>query len=219
MSVYQHEYDFESSPGLPAPLPPGERILWQGSPDWRRFAVHALRAKWVAGYFALIAGWSLLSGAADGESAGALVAGLVATAIPAVLGLGLIALYAVIVAKTTIYTITDRRVILRIGVALTKCVNLPFARIAGAEVKRNADGSGDIALAMAKGDHVAWLHIVPHARPWRLRHPQPSLRALPDVAAAAEPLAAALKAVNPQGRRSALAVADAPLPGAEPLAA
>ncbi|MEY3475503.1 MAG: hypothetical protein RL087_1961, partial [Pseudomonadota bacterium] len=30
-----HEHEFEAAPGLPAPLPVGERILWQGAPQWR----------------------------------------------------------------------------------------------------------------------------------------------------------------------------------------
>ena len=32
------EYEIEPIPGLPGNLPPGESILWQGSPDWQAFA-------------------------------------------------------------------------------------------------------------------------------------------------------------------------------------
>jgi hypothetical protein len=32
------DFAFEPVPGLPAPLPKGERILWQGSPRWQSLA-------------------------------------------------------------------------------------------------------------------------------------------------------------------------------------
>ena len=37
--------------GLPEPLPAGERILWQGAPDWRALAVDVfhVRAVWIYG--------------------------------------------------------------------------------------------------------------------------------------------------------------------------
>ncbi len=31
-SAMTHEHEFESAPGLPEPLPPGERVVWQGRP-------------------------------------------------------------------------------------------------------------------------------------------------------------------------------------------
>jgi len=32
------EYEYEPVPGLPQRLPQGERILWQGAPDWQTLA-------------------------------------------------------------------------------------------------------------------------------------------------------------------------------------
>ena len=47
-----HEHEFEAAPGLPEPLPAGERILWQGAPDWRALAVHVFHVRKLAAYFA-----------------------------------------------------------------------------------------------------------------------------------------------------------------------
>ncbi|MCY4328035.1 MAG: PH domain-containing protein, partial [Rhodobacteraceae bacterium] len=54
--------DFAMEPiqGLPGNLPAGERILWQGRPDWWALAKSALAFQWVCGYFLLLAGWQLL---------------------------------------------------------------------------------------------------------------------------------------------------------------
>ena len=35
------EHEFEAARGLPELLPAGERVLWQGSPDWRGLAREA----------------------------------------------------------------------------------------------------------------------------------------------------------------------------------
>ena len=40
-----HDFDFESQPGLPKPLPEGETLLWQGSPDSAALAREAFKAK------------------------------------------------------------------------------------------------------------------------------------------------------------------------------
>ena len=55
--------DFEIEPvkGLPEQPPEGERILWQGRPDTWHLAVEALKLKWVAGYFLLLALWRFVS--------------------------------------------------------------------------------------------------------------------------------------------------------------
>ena len=50
------EYENEPIPGLPGRLPPGERILWQGSPEWRALARTAFHTRLVAGYFAALVG-------------------------------------------------------------------------------------------------------------------------------------------------------------------
>ena len=49
-----HEHEWEAAPGLPSALPAGERVVWQGAPDWRSLAVHAFHVRKVAIYFALM---------------------------------------------------------------------------------------------------------------------------------------------------------------------
>jgi hypothetical protein len=49
-----HEHEWEVAPGLPSALPPGERVVWQGPPDWRSLAVHAFHVRKIAVYFALM---------------------------------------------------------------------------------------------------------------------------------------------------------------------
>jgi hypothetical protein len=43
--------------GVDAPLPPGERVRWEGAPEWRSLAVHVFHVRKLAIYFALLLAW------------------------------------------------------------------------------------------------------------------------------------------------------------------
>ncbi|TAG28286.1 MAG: PH domain-containing protein, partial [Burkholderiales bacterium] len=114
-----HEHEFEAAYGLPEALPKGETVLWQGAPDFGDLAVRVFHLKKVAVYFAiLVIVRSSYLHSLDKSSltilAGALiVAGLGLTAMVA------LALLAWLTARTTVYTLTDKRIVMRIGIVLT----------------------------------------------------------------------------------------------------
>ena len=199
------EYDHEPVRGLPGELPPGETLLWQGSPEWRRLARDAYHVRLVAIYFGVLLAWAVIDSLVPGGAASPI--GIIATAGVAVAALALLHGLAWLAAKTTVYSITSKRVVMRFGIALPKCVNLPFTQVATTRLARNADGTGDIALALAARG-LGYASLWPHVRPWRVAEPEPMLRALPDALHVSQLLAEACAAVVPGGRRVA-AVADA----------
>jgi hypothetical protein len=172
--------------GLPGPLPAGERILWQGRPEWRGLLDHALHARLVAVYFALLT----LGGLLMRSPVGAAV-----TAVAGILCLGLLALFANLSARTSVYTLTDRRIVLRVGVALPMSFNLPLSQIEAADLRMLSGGRGDVALRLEGSGRIAWALLWPHVRPWRMRRPEPMLRAIPGAEAFAIQLYKACAAV------------------------
>jgi hypothetical protein len=102
---------------------------------------------------------------------------------------GLFALYAWLIARTTVYTITNRRLVMRFGIALPITVNVPFSRIQSAAVKCLKDGSGDIPLTLDDSHRVSYVVLWPHIRPWKFRRPEPMLRGLPNAMPVADILA------------------------------
>jgi len=176
------EYEHEPIRGLPGNLPAGEQILWQGAPDWRMFARSALFTRWIGLYFAVLAAAALVSGS---------IGGLIGIVVSAGLAIGLLVLFAWGVARTTVYTITNRRIVLRVGVALNKCINLPLKVIASAQLRDLGGGFGDIALEINGRHRLGYAMLWPHARPLRLGKPQPMLRALANAPEAARILAQA----------------------------
>lgn len=193
------EHDFEPVPGLPGALPPGERVLWRGAPSWTGVARRAFLARPVAIYFAVLMLWR--GGAAWNDGASLLEALGAATSLApvALAALGVIAGLAYATAKATIYTITTDRVVLRFGVALTMCVNVPFSVIRAASVKLDGRGRADIPLEIAGRDRFSYLLLWPYARPWRFARPEPMLRSVADGEAVAKILSSAL--AEAQARR------------------
>jgi hypothetical protein len=158
--------------GLPAPLPAGETIVWQGRPNVGRMLEDVFHARTVGIYFLILSA----VGAAMGSLTGAIL-----TLGAGALCIGVLALLARASARTSVYTLTDRRLVLRVGMALPMHFNLPLKQIASADLRKGPGGNGDISLRLAGRGRIAWALLWPHVRPWRLRHPEPMLRALPDA--------------------------------------
>lgn len=186
------DFDFEPVPGLPARLPQGEKLLWQGAPDWRDLAIRAFHVRKVAIYCGVLL---LLPGAVALGEGGSVLDAAWSVLRLAPLALGAVAILAAMAwgySWTTVYSITSRRVIIRAGVALPVTFNLPFARIESAGLRMHGDGTGDIPLALSGDDRVAYLFLWPNVRPWRISKPEPMLRSIPDAGRVADILARAL---------------------------
>lgn len=180
--------------GLPEQLPEGERLLWQGAPDWRMLARQAFHVRGLAIYFGVIVayclGSSVLGGTPPAEAAlsAAKLAGV------ALVPIALVVAYAWAVGRATVYSVTNRRVVLQLGLALPVTINMPFSKIDSAALSLRANGFGDISLLLNAGDKLAYLVLWPHARPWRLKRPEPMFRSVPDAGRVGQLLARALAA-------------------------
>lgn len=189
-----NEHEYEPIPGLPAALPAGEAILWQGAPDWQTLARRAMHARQVAVYFAILVVWGFVAGLADGTPVLQLAVSSLRLSALAVVAVALLALFAWLVARTTLYTITTRRVVLRFGIALPITLQIPFQKIDAAGCHVWPNGAGDLALSLSKTQRVAYLVLWPHARPWKLGRAEPTLRGIPEAASVAQILGRALAA-------------------------
>lgn len=192
----EHEHEFEAAHGLPEPLPRGEHILWQGAPEWRALAHRCFHVRTFAWYFAAILAVRGVTAASQSGSVGDGVVAALWLLGPAVAAIAMLWVMAWLTSKTTVYTITDRRVVMRIGIVLSITLNLPFARIRSADASLKSGPSGDIALALSGSDQIAYVHLWPHARPWRVARTEPMLRCVEDVDHVAAILADAWRAAN-----------------------
>lgn len=179
------DFAVEPIPGLPGVPPRGEAVLWQGRPDPWALAKQAMMLPWVAGYFALLIVWRVVSAMASVPTGQALLSAVPLIVLGA-LACGVIYAIAWAQARATVYTITSARVAVRGGAALTVTFNLPFAQIDGAALDIRGSGVGTIALQLKGTNKISYLVAWPHVRPWRMKKTEPALRCIPDAANVAE---------------------------------
>jgi hypothetical protein len=187
------DFAVEAVPGLPAALPDGERLLWQGTPDWRGLAVRALHVRKVGIYFAVLMAWSGIEAQYLGQGTAAALFAAAGQLGLGLLACGLLAGFAWLIARSTIYSVTTERLVIRFGVALQFTINLPFAVVQAAELRSHKDGTGDIPIRLAPQHNVSYLLLWPHVRPWRVSKPEPMLRNVAEPQRVAAVLAAALQ--------------------------
>ncbi len=201
------EHDFEAIRGIPGALPQGEHVVWQGAPDAWRLACRAFHIRAVAAYFAVMLGYRAVVALMAGEAVSRVALQVVQVSPLAFVALGVLGGLALLYSRTTVYTITTRRLVVRFGLALPKAINLPFAQIESAAIKRQNSSCGELAVKLKSPNKVPFLQLWPNVRPWRLASPEPALMALRDVDAAAEALVRAMNAAGP------ITVSDAALRG------
>lgn len=191
-----HEHEFEAALGLPETLPQGERILWQAAPDWKQLACHAFHVRKIAAYFALMWALQIAHYLDEGASTSVIFKQCGTSLLLACIALGLLSMSAYYAAQTAIYTLTNRRLVMRVGIVLSLTFNLPLKKIVAADVAHLNQGFGDIALSLNNADRIAWLNLWPHARAWHVKQPQPTLRCVANAVQVAEMLATAWKQEN-----------------------
>jgi hypothetical protein len=163
--------------GTPAP---DETVLWKGRPDLSMLARTAFHTRRLGLYMAVLAGIGLVTGRYD------------AAAFAAVLGVMLVALLYLLAwlsARSTLYILTDVRLIMRIGMAIETRINIPLKQVKAAHLRPRDENHGDIALEIGGDRLLGYVLLWPHVRPWRYAAPQPMLRAVPDAARLAQMIA------------------------------
>lgn len=193
MSDRNRDFDFELMPGVPAGLPKGETILWQGKPQALALAREAYKINWIAAYMLAVVVWRAGGAYADGGSALMLATGLPYLVL-AIAGYGVIYLLAWAQARASIYTITTARVIMRVGAALPVTYTIPFTRIGTARLDLKPGGTGTIAIEITEGVRLSYAVLWPHLRPGFARVTQPAFRCIPDAGRVARLLADAAQA-------------------------
>ena len=183
------EADGPSAHGDPMGTPArSERVLSKGRPSLPVLTRTAFHMGSYAAYFAVLIVLALVFG----NTAGAVF--LVGAGLFGALVIQMIAWRS---AKSTLYIITDVRLIMRIGMAVETRINIPLKHVRAAHLNMRGRDHGDIALELGGERLLGYMLMWPHARPWHFARPQPMLRSVPDAQAVAAILAEACAAHAP----------------------
>lgn len=179
-----------------------EKVLWKGRPNLPVLARTAFHTRSVGLYVAALSVISLALGNVDTA---------IVCAVLAVMAYAILYGIAWLSARTTLYILTDARLIMRIGMALEARINIPLKHVSSANLRMRGKEHGDIALELGGDRLLGYALLWPHARPFRYAQPEPMLRAIPDAEKVAEILAEACAAQVPAERELTQINAAAPL--------
>ncbi|MEM9473372.1 MAG: photosynthetic complex putative assembly protein PuhB, partial [Pseudomonadota bacterium] len=113
--------------------------------------------------------------------------------------------------RSTIYTITSKRLFMRHGIALPMSINIPFSKIVAARMVKHSDGTGTLVLRTNEESRLAWLALWPSVRPRSITSPEPALRCIAKPSKVASLISTAMTAA--EGDRIQLAqVSSSTLP-------
>jgi hypothetical protein len=182
-----HTHEFEPTFGFPESLPASEKVLWQGSPCAWLIARRIFFLPHLFFYFLIVSCLAL------GVNSEVLTLKDILIKFLSYMSLGMVAIFLLIaisylISSTTVYSVTDKRVVFRIGIVLNLSLNIPFGKIETAACKVYPDKSGDISLNLVPDNKIAYLHLWPHCRPWFFSSPRPRLSCLKDVEVVASSL-------------------------------
>jgi hypothetical protein len=175
-----NEHESEPVKGLPDYLPDGETIVWQGEPAWQQVALRIFHIRKVAVYFLLLAAVHIGFQVNDGATVLLAVKGAAWLVILGAAAMVVLGVLARLYAKTTIYTITNERLVMRFGVALPMMINIPWNRVDAADMTTHSARHGSIALTLTPDHKASYWLLWPHAKPWHFSPVQPMLRCIND---------------------------------------
>ena len=123
-----HTHEFEPTFGFPESLPVSEKVLWQGSPCAWLIARRIFFLPHLFLYF-LILSFLTLTVNSDVLTLKDLLVKFLSY-----MSLGMVAIFLLLaisylISSTTVYSITDKRVVMRIGIVLNLSLNIPFSKI------------------------------------------------------------------------------------------
>jgi hypothetical protein len=186
--------------GVPHPLPTGEHVLWEAAPDARALATHVFHRRLVAMYFlAMLVWWGIAT--VEPVMSQAFAVGLGIRLALTLIVLAIAEVLARASARTSWYDITNRRIVMRLGVVFPMSINIPFSIIDGARIGTFSDGTGQLVLTLGKAHRLAYIALWPHCQVFRFTRPEPVLRALLDPKAVSALLVNAIDAVAEQNVR------------------
>ena len=197
------EYEFEPVRGLPATLPDSEPMLWQGSPTEGGMARRVFHTRKLMVYFSILVLVSAYYSWPDGAGVMQLIGAISWQLVLAVSAFLVLFVLAKAYARTTVYTITEQRLVMRFGVAVPMMINLPWSKIEAVNLQKFDDGTGDIEFVVEPGHKLSYWVLWPNVKPWHFSRVTPALRSIADAEEVAAVLGEVLRAKYPASQEHA----------------
>jgi len=176
----EYKTKFEAPKNILDAIPDGESILWKGKPSLWGFSWNLFGLKWITFYLSILSVVSIARFfASDFHTAFYIdflpffLSGIFASII--LIGLAAIQAY------STVYIITENRVIIKTGAALSFLISMPFKKIKEVNLQKRGASIGTISFELFSKKRVPYISCWPSVRPWKFKKTQPAFSCVRSV--------------------------------------
>ena len=176
----EYKTKFEAPKNILDAIPNGESILWKGRPSLWGFSWNLFGLKWITFYLSILSVVSIARFfASDFHTAFYIdflpffLSGIFASII--LIGLAAIQAY------STVYIITENRVIIKTGAALSFLISMPFKKIKEVNLQKRGASIGTISFELFSKKRVPYISCWPSVRPWKFKKTQPAFSCVRSV--------------------------------------
>ena len=176
----EYKTKFEAPKNILDAIPNGESILWKGRPSLWGFSWNLFGLKWITLYLSMLSIVSVARFFASDFYTAFYVdflpfflSGIFASII--LIGLAAIQAY------STVYIITENRVIIKTGAALSFLISMPFKKIKEVNLQKRGASIGTISFELFSNKRVPYISCWPSVRPWKFKKTQPAFSCVRSV--------------------------------------
>ena len=176
----EYKTKFEAPNNILDAIPNGESILWKGRPSLWGFSWNLFGLKWITLYLSMLSIVSVARFFASDFYTAFYVdflpfflSGIFASII--LIGLAATQTY------STVYIITENRVIIKTGAALSFLISMPFKKIKEVNLQKRGASIGTISFELLSEKRVPYISCWPSVRPWKFKRTQPAFSCIGSV--------------------------------------
>ena len=161
-------------------IPEGESILWKGKPSFWGFSWYFFGLKLLA-FYLIILSVVFAARLTVTDFFTAFVVDFLPFLLSGILTSCILMALAKIQSQSSVYIITENRVIIKSGAALSFLISMPFKKIKAVNLQKRKGSLGTISFELNSGKRVPYISCWPSVRPWRFKKTEPAFSCIENV--------------------------------------
>ena len=176
----EYKTKFEVHKNILDAIPEGESILWQGKPSFWGFSWYFFGLKLLA-FYLIILSVVFAARLTVTDFFTAFVVDFLPFLLSGILTSCILMALAKIQSQSSVYIITENRVIIKSGAALSFLISMPFKKIKAVNLQKRKGSLGTISFELNSGKRVPYISCWPSVRPWRFKKTEPAFSCIENV--------------------------------------
>ena len=176
----EYKTKFEVHKNILDAIPEGESILWKGKPSFWGFSWYFFGLKLLA-FYLIILSVVFAARLTVTDFFTAFVVDFLPFLLSGILTSCILMALAKIQSQSSVYIITENRVIIKSGAALSFLISMPFKKIKAVNLQKRKGSLGTISFELNSGKRVPYISCWPSVRPWRFKNTEPAFSCIENV--------------------------------------